>query len=64
MDANVVKSIHDAFKSALSDPVYRQHLANYDLEDAYLSGADFYKLGQRMWVDERKILEEVGLLQK
>lgn len=64
MDAKVMKTIHDAFKSALSDPLYQQHLATYDLEDAYLSSDDFYKLGQRMWVDERKILEEVGLVQK
>ena len=64
MDAKLVKTIHDAFKTALSDPAYQQHLANFDLEDAYLSGENFYKLGQRMWVDERKILEEVGLIQK
>ena len=64
MDPKVVKVIHDAFKAALTDATYRRHLETYDLEDAYLSGEDFYKLAQRMWVDERKTLEAVGLVQK
>ena len=64
MDPKVVKTIHDAFRGALSDATYRRYLETYDLEDAYLSGDDFYKLAQRMWVDERKILEAVGLVQK
>ena len=64
MDPKVVKTIHDAYRGALSDATYRRYLETYDLEDAYLSGDDFYKLAQRMWVDERKILEAVGLVQK
>lgn len=64
MDPKVVKTIHDAFRGALSDPTYRRYLETYDLEDAYLSGEDYFKLAQRMWVDERKILEAVGLVQK
>lgn len=64
MDPQVVKVIHDAFKAALADPTYQRYLGTYDLQDAYLSGDDYYKLAQRMWVDERKILETVGLVQK
>jgi tripartite-type tricarboxylate transporter receptor subunit TctC len=64
MDPAVVKTIHDAFKGALSDPTYRRYLETYDLEDAYLSGADWYALAQKMWVDERKILEELDMLPK
>ena len=64
MDPKVVQTIHDAFKGALSDPAYRRHLETYDLEDAYLSGADWYALAQRMWVDERKILEDLNMIPK
>jgi tripartite-type tricarboxylate transporter receptor subunit TctC len=64
MDPKVVRIIHDAWKAALTDPTYQRYLGTYDLEDAYLSGDDYYKLAQRMWVDERKILEAVGLVQK
>jgi tripartite-type tricarboxylate transporter receptor subunit TctC len=64
MDPKIVQTLHDAFKGALSDPTYRRYLETYDLEDAYLSGADWQALGQRMWVDERKILEELGMVPK
>ena len=64
MDPKVVTIIHDAFKAALTDPAYRRHLETYDLEDAYLSGEAYTGLARRMWVDERKILEELGLVQK
>jgi len=64
MDPKVVQTIHDAFKGALSDPAYRRHLETYDLEDAYLSGADWYALAQRMWVDERKVLEDLNMIPK
>lgn len=62
MDPKVVKTVHDAFKGALGDPTYKRYLETYDLEDAYLSGDDYFKLAQRMWVDERRILEAVGLV--
>ena len=64
MDPKVVKTIHDAFKAALTDASYQRYLETFDLLDAYLSGEDYYKLAQRMWVDERKILEAVGLISK
>lgn len=64
MDPKVVQTIHDAFKASLGDATYRRYLETYDLEDAYLSGADWYALAQRMWVDERKILEDLDMLPK
>ena len=64
MDPAVVKTIHDAFKGALSDATYRRYLETYDLEDAYLSGADWHALAKQMWVDERKVLEELGMVPK
>ena len=64
MDPKVVQTIHDAFKASLGDPSYRRFLETYDLEDAYLSGADWYALAQRMWVEERKILEDLNMIPK
>jgi len=64
MDPKVVQVLHDAFKGALSDPTYRRYLETYDLEDAYLSPADWKALGQRMWIDERKVLEELNMIPK
>ncbi len=64
MDPKVVKTLHDAFKGALDDPKYRGYLETFDLENAYLSGEDWYALAQRMWVDERKVLESLDMLPK
>lgn len=64
MDPKVVKTIHDAFKGALSNPDYRRYLETFDLNDAYLSGDDWFALAQKMWVDERKVFESLGMLPK
>lgn len=64
MDPKVVQTIHDAFKGSLNDPQYLRYLETFDLENAYLSGADWYALAQRMWVDERKVLEALNMLPK
>lgn len=61
MDPKAVKGWHDAMKAALADPDYRKLLALHDLEDAYLSGEDFRKLGERLWVDEKKNFEAIGM---
>jgi tripartite-type tricarboxylate transporter receptor subunit TctC len=56
-----VKVLHDAFKAALADPAYRQHLQTFDLADAYLSGDDYFKLAQKLFVDEKKNLDMLGI---
>jgi tripartite-type tricarboxylate transporter receptor subunit TctC len=61
MDPKAVKGWHDAMKAALADPDYRKLLALHDLEDAYMSGEDFRKLGERLWVDEKKNFEAIGM---
>ncbi len=61
MDPKAVKGWHDAMKASLADPDYRKLLALHDLEDAYMSGEDFRKLGERLWVDEKKNFEAIGM---
>lgn len=61
MDARAVKAWHDAVKAALADPDYRRLLALHDLEDAYMSGEDYRKLAERLWVDEKKNFEAIGM---
>jgi tripartite-type tricarboxylate transporter receptor subunit TctC len=61
MDPNAVRVLHDAFKGALADPAYRRSLETFDLDDAYLSGEDYFKLASRLWVEEKKNLEMLGM---
>ena len=61
MEARAVKGWHDAMKASLADPDYRKLLALHDLEDAYLTGEDFRRLGERLWVDEKKNFEAIGM---
>jgi tripartite-type tricarboxylate transporter receptor subunit TctC len=61
MDPKVVKVLHDAFRAALSDPTYKRHLETYDLDDAYLSGEDYQKLAARLWVDEKRNVDMLGM---
>jgi len=60
MDPRVVRTLHDAFRGALSDPAYRKFLDTYDLADAYLSADDYQKLGARLWVEEKRNFDAIG----
>lgn len=61
MDPRAVRAWHDAMKASLADPAYRRLLDLHDLEDAYLSGDDYLKLAQRLWVDEKKNFDMIGM---
>ena len=61
MDPKAVKVWHDAMKAALADPAYKKLLELHDLEDAYMSGEDYQKLAARLWVDEKKNFEAIGM---
>lgn len=62
MDAQVVSIVHDAFKAALTTPAYRATLAANDLEDDYLTGAQYLELGKVLFAEERESLRKLGLL--
>lgn len=61
MDPKAIRAWHDALKASLADPGYRRLLELHDLEDAYLSGDDYRKLAQRLWVDEKKNFDMIGM---
>jgi len=61
MDPKAVRAWHDAMKASLADPAYRKLLELHDLEDAYLGGDDYRKLAQRLWVDEKKNFDMIGM---
>ena len=61
MDPKVVKVLHDAFKVSLADPQYRRMLELYDLADAYMPGDEYHRLAARMFVDEKRNVEVLGL---
>jgi tripartite-type tricarboxylate transporter receptor subunit TctC len=61
MDPKVVKVLHDAFKSTLSDPSYRRYLETFDLTDSYMTGEDYFKVASRLYVEEKRNVEVLGL---
>jgi tripartite-type tricarboxylate transporter receptor subunit TctC len=61
MDPKVVKVLHDAFRSTLSDPTYRRYLETFDLTDSYMTGDDYLRLASRLYVDEKRNVEILGL---
>jgi len=61
MDPKAIRVWHDAMKASLADPAYRKLLELHDLEDAYMSGDDYYKLAARLWVDEKKNFDMIGM---
>jgi tripartite-type tricarboxylate transporter receptor subunit TctC len=61
IDPKVVAVLHDAFKSTLTDPAYKKILETYDLADAYMTGEDYFKLASKLYVDEKRNVEALGL---
>jgi tripartite-type tricarboxylate transporter receptor subunit TctC len=64
MSAQVVKTLHDAFKRSLDDPEYLKLLAQLDQPAWYQSSEDYAKWAARTFKAERSTIERVGLLLK
>jgi tripartite-type tricarboxylate transporter receptor subunit TctC len=60
----VVKVIHDAFKTALDDPEHMKVLQQLDQSYWYKSGEDYAKWAAETFKAERATIERVGLLLK
>ena len=57
----VVQVLHDAFKSAMFDPVHVAELAVFDQELAYLGPQDYARSLRAAYETERKVVERLGL---
>ena len=60
----VVKTLHDAFKKGLEDPIHTQTLAKYNQPVWYLSTEDYTKWAREQYEKERKIINSLGLTKK
>ena len=60
-DPAVVRKLHDAFRSALFDPLHLQELAKYDMDPEYLGPADYGRYVHEVSARERQLLARLGL---
>jgi tripartite-type tricarboxylate transporter receptor subunit TctC len=63
MDPAVVKVIHDAFKKGAEDPAYLEATAKLDQEPAYLSSDEYRRYAVGQLVEQKKLIEDLGLKQ-
>ena len=64
MDPAVVKVLHDAFRKGMEEPLYKDAMARLDQPDYYLSAADYHAFAMQQIVEQKKIVEELGLRQQ
>lgn len=64
MDPAIVKKLHDAFKVAYDDPKVIELHERFDFTRRYLNTADFTAFLPKLFADEKKALEQLGLAKK
>lgn len=64
LDPAIAATLHDAFKFAMEQPTFTQALARYEMEPAYLSGANFQKHTVQAMRQEKEVLDALGLSNK
>jgi tripartite-type tricarboxylate transporter receptor subunit TctC len=64
MDPAVVKVIHDAFKKGAEDPAYLETTAKLDQEPAYMNSDDYRRYAAGQLVEQKKLIEDLGLKQE
>lgn len=57
----VVKKLHDAFKTAMEDPSYVAALAKYDMLPDYKGSADYTRFAQDTVAREKVLIDKLGL---
>ena len=60
----VVKTLHDAFKKGLEDPVHLKVLEKYNQPVWYQSSEDYAKFARETYERERQAIERIGLGKK
>lgn len=61
MSAAVVQTLHDAFKTAMFDPLHVAELAKYDQELNYLGPEDYGRAMRETYAAEKRAVERLGL---
>jgi tripartite-type tricarboxylate transporter receptor subunit TctC len=61
MDPKVVKVLHDAFRKAVDEPIYRAALEKFDQELAYLNTEDYARHAAQQIEEAKKLVEELSL---
>jgi tripartite-type tricarboxylate transporter receptor subunit TctC len=64
MDPEVVKKLHDAFKTALEEPAVIGMMAKYDMVPRYLDTEGYRKAVEEVISSEQAALEKIGLAKK
>jgi tripartite-type tricarboxylate transporter receptor subunit TctC len=64
MPPEVVRVLHDAFKSAMHDPAHVAELAKYDQVLTYLGPQDYGRAMRAAYEAERQAVEKMGLARK
>ncbi|RZI94144.1 MAG: tripartite tricarboxylate transporter substrate binding protein [Variovorax sp.] len=57
----VVKKLHDAFKTAMEDPSYVATLGKYDMLPNYMSSTQYTKFAQDTMAREKALIDQLGL---
>ena len=63
MDPKTVQILHDAFKKGADDPTYIASMARLDQEAAYMSSDAYRRYAIETLVEQKKLIEELGLKQ-
>jgi tripartite-type tricarboxylate transporter receptor subunit TctC len=64
MDPAVVKTLHDALRKGMEEPVHLKALERLDMEPHYLSSEDYTKFVKVQYDEARAQVEQAGLLKK
>ena len=64
MDPAVVKVLHDAFKKGMEEQSYKDSMAKLDQEAFYLNTADYHAYAMKQIVEQKQLVEELGLRQQ
>jgi tripartite-type tricarboxylate transporter receptor subunit TctC len=64
MDPTVVKVLHDAFKKGVEEQSYKDALAKLDMEPYYMNTTDYHAYAMQQTVEQKQLVEELGLKQQ
>lgn len=57
-----VRTLHDAFHQAMQMPGFRQALAAYDMEPAYMGSEQYQRFAAESVLREKRLLDEIGFV--